>query len=988
MSPRALLVFALGGLLAGCTEDAPPLPTSGLRLDPAQLGFGAVALGTTRSQEVQVINESDATVGLRSIEPAAGSSGAFGFALSRTHLPAKSSAILTVDFTPEVVGTAEAVWSIAVEGAAGPTLSLSGAGVAATGGLELCDEVETLDFGVLQVGGTRVQRFEICNPTLRSIEVTLSAEPNTARCEAATDEAYCLAPVGATLDADGRTTILGQGRLAVDVRFTPHLVGARERGGATFSDCSTSACRHTVRFDGLGSAGPLGCTPSSLNFGDVFPGDCATRNLSCTNLSGGRLTVSGWSAPEPYESEPSRSVQLADGEALDIEVTFCPLSPSTPAPADLTIQLARPAPDDELRVPLTGSTAAGHLVATPDTLSFGQTSMQAPQVRSVLVTNTGLADASIVSILADADGTGSFSGELAPTVLAPGASASIPVTFRPTRTGFVSSRLLVQTDLPGQPELTVRMLGEGVDLPPCTLAVSASALDFGDVLTHRPLTRDLIVSNEGNADCIFYGATLAGGSAPAFQATQDAGLRIAPRERRRVTVEYRPTEAREHEGTLEVAASTGAPPVAIDLHGRGVHEGVLVAPNQVSFGTRAVGCQSEDRSIQLYNTTLQLLTISAVSLQGAGDGFTYSGPALPFTVSAQQSATIGVGFAPSGTVAAQGSLLIEGTLGSAAVRYVVQLRADSDGVGVHEEVFEAAPQEVDILFVLDLSPGMSNDLASLASGLPALLEALDDVRADYHLGVTTADTMLEAGRLVHPLPGRVDAFGGPVDHRVITRGSAGGPEQLFTLATEARPESGGGPTSESPLFALHQALAPARLEVENAGFLRPHAALSVVLVSDEDDQSNLIPGSPNSTLFYYVEMLRALKGFDANQVTAVSVAGPPPAGCNGPNGVASAAPRLVDAALLAMGSTASICSATGLDMLSDVAQVIAQYRLQYRLTAPAVPASIEVSIDGQDLTPGPNGFTYDPGRYVVSISPFVSPLPSSRIVVRYAPECR
>lgn len=89
-----------------------------------------------------------------------------------------------------------------------------------------------------------------------------------------------------------------------------------------------------------------------------------------------------------------------------------------------------------------------------------------------------------------------------------------------------------------------------------------------------------------------------------------------------------------------------------------------------------------------------------------------------------------------------------------------------------------------------------------------------------------------------------------------------------------------------------------------------------------------------------------------------------------------------------MGSTASICSATGLDMLSDVAQVIAQYRLQYRLTAPAVPASIEVSIDGQDLTPGPNGFTYDPGRYVVSISPFVSPLPSSRIVVRYAPECR
>ncbi len=86
-------------------------------------------------------------------------------------------------------------------------------------------------------------------------------------------------------------------------------------------------------------------------------------------------------------------------------------------------------------------------------------------------------------------------------------------------------------------------------------------------------------------------------------------------------------------GTTSKGTTPSTPGVAID-----------VSPSSVSFGTLGVG-QSATQTVTLTNSGTDMLTVSAISVKGTG--FTASGPKLPISLSAGQTASVSAVFKPT-----------------------------------------------------------------------------------------------------------------------------------------------------------------------------------------------------------------------------------------------------------------------------------------------------------------------------------------------------
>lgn len=278
---------------------------------------------------------------------------------------------------------------------------------------------------------------------------------------------------------------------------------------------------------------------------------------------------------------------------------------------------------------------------------------------------------------------------------------------------------------------------------------------------------------------------------------------------------------------------------------------------------------------------------------------------------------------------------------------------------------------VDVLFVVDNSGTLANERDRLAAEFDRFLSVLLAAEVDFHVGVTSTDLSAETGD-----EGRLR--GAP---RYITRGTAN-PEEVFARAVrfpwtrEVAHEQG--------LAAMAAALSPPNIDGYNQGFLREEAALAVIVVSDEDDQSI---GPVES----YVRLLAALKppGRSAN-VSLSAVVGDRPDGCYPPGeedvfgARAEPGERYLEAAAATSGLTQSICAADFGPFVGQLATTLAALRRVFPLSAPAEADSIRVRVDGV-LVPrsATNGWTLRPDGRSIEFSPNRTPRPGAEIRIEY-----
>lgn len=270
---------------------------------------------------------------------------------------------------------------------------------------------------------------------------------------------------------------------------------------------------------------------------------------------------------------------------------------------------------------------------------------------------------------------------------------------------------------------------------------------------------------------------------------------------------------------------------------------------------------------------------------------------------------------------------------------------------------------VDLLLVIDTSCSMAEEQAALASEFPTLLDTLVQNNADFHIGTTK----MEVGPT-----GSQGALQGTVPVLTSTTPNLAAE---FTSNVVLGTGSGGSAQDESGLHAMELSLA----HPSAAALHRPGASLTVILISDEPEQSAFAWED-------HVDAALAFKGpYGDRRLQINAIAGDMPSGCNGPNGSASAGPRYIAAAQATGGVFNSICAASYATALTDLGEMSYGYEFVFGLSmVPTSTASLEVLVDGVPVNAGPaTGWSYDAALNSIVFAEFGVPDPSSNIEIRY-----
>ncbi|MEZ4319825.1 MAG: hypothetical protein R3F61_20100 [Myxococcota bacterium] len=276
---------------------------------------------------------------------------------------------------------------------------------------------------------------------------------------------------------------------------------------------------------------------------------------------------------------------------------------------------------------------------------------------------------------------------------------------------------------------------------------------------------------------------------------------------------------------------------------------------------------------------------------------------------------------------------------------------------VVEDIFVQAPNPaVDVLFVIDATPSMAQELGALAQNVSVLVDTLDGFDLDWQIGVVSANA-----EDAHP--GWL--LGTPY---VLT---ASDPEPVRSFA-ERLPMVGS--SGEAGLSAAVTALELSGPGAPNAGFRRAGAVLQVVFVSDADDHSDPWLAAPVD------DFLATLASFqDAGQpVRASALVGDVPDGCVSPTGSAQAGTRYVAVAEQTGGQTASICDIDFGALLAVLGEDSVDLPVRFELRGQPLSGTVSVEVDGVPES----DWVVEPGGPALV---FVEPPPAgARVTVRYA----
>jgi hypothetical protein len=276
-----------------------------------------------------------------------------------------------------------------------------------------------------------------------------------------------------------------------------------------------------------------------------------------------------------------------------------------------------------------------------------------------------------------------------------------------------------------------------------------------------------------------------------------------------VTVRFAPRTAYEHAGELSWMTDPRGALSTVALQGSGVPPDVTV--DMGPFASTRVGCGGAMSTLRVSNEGGQPLQITDVSLEGAEVFTIVEGPSLPHTLAPSRWVEVDVWFDPSGDQVFMGSLLVQTT---DRAEGLVTIPLQGEGVWEHPavtETFVVGDRAVDLLLAVDRSGSMKGEQSHIDEAFEVFAARLEDEVPGTQVGVVTGKSRCFNGGVLTPTQ---DHFAADLREALHATGS-GRTEALLALAVDAMTAVGSC----------------------NEGFRREDAALQVVVVSDEPDQS-------------------------------------------------------------------------------------------------------------------------------------------------------
>jgi len=317
--------------------------------------------------------------------------------------------------------------------------------------------------------------------------------------------------------------------------------------------------------------------------------------------------------------------------------------------------------------------SAGYLCTLPRALAFGSLvvgATSAPQ--TVTLTNEGNAAITLDAASFSAAGFAA-SGCAAGTVLGPGQSCVLSLTFSPPAVTDYASTLSIPIAGEAQPyRIALSGTGSAATGPSPTLSPTTATFASQTVgTTSAPKT--LTLSNAGSGLATVNGLTMGGANPGDFarSGTCSLGTSLGAGASCTIALAFTPSATGTRSATLTVSTDAGAVPV-VTLSGTGaaaVPPALSAGPLALAYADQLVGTQSAAQTVTVTNTGGGTLTLSSIALGGSAPAdFSRSGTCAAGTsLAAGQSCSATARFAPATTGAKSATLAIASNGGGASV---------------------------------------------------------------------------------------------------------------------------------------------------------------------------------------------------------------------------------------------------------------------------------------------------------------------------------
>ena len=288
-------------------------------------------------------------------------------------------------------------------------------------------------------------------------------------------------------------TVAPTAACSIRVSMTPQTAGAHIAALEISSDSSTSL--EFVSLIGTASVPPVMFSPASLSFGTVLVGATATLAVQVTNTSAAAAVFTSVSATGDYSvggTCPSSGGSVAPNGVCTLLITFAPTATGIRSSSILVATSATPMP---LVLPVTGFGIQSKLLVSPAALDFGSLVVGASSKLTLMLRNTGSVPFTALSLTTSGDYAVTI--PCASTILAPGGTCSVQVTFLPTATGGRPGTLTVGSSDPGSPT-TISLSGTGIASGSFTLMVDGGSSSSATVVSGQPAVYHLSIAPTNN----------------------------------------------------------------------------------------------------------------------------------------------------------------------------------------------------------------------------------------------------------------------------------------------------------------------------------------------------------------------------------------------------------------------------------------------------------------------------------------------------------
>jgi Abnormal spindle-like microcephaly-assoc'd, ASPM-SPD-2-Hydin len=254
----------------------------------------------------------------------------------------------------------------------------------------------------------------------------------------------------------GRTILAPGHTIKLTVFFTPKSAG--ELTGDISITTASKPAEAMATLSGTGANSKLTMTPSAVNFGNVSVGSPTTQTMKLTDegtgsvliistsVSGAGFSISGLSTPQT----------LTPKQSLSFTVKF---DPKTAGSATGQVSVVASGGAETIDLSGIGVSSKVGLSASATSITFGNVKVGSPATQTITLKSTGNSSVDISNVSISGSGY-TFSGVAPNTMLDPGQSAVLSVSFDPKTAGSSPGMVTISSDAPN-PKMNITLSGAG-----------------------------------------------------------------------------------------------------------------------------------------------------------------------------------------------------------------------------------------------------------------------------------------------------------------------------------------------------------------------------------------------------------------------------------------------------------------------------------------------------------------------------------------------